>query len=386
MNELITAALDREEVQILNDFPELLMNDFETEITLWVSEYSRKYAQLPTLERLEKNFPSFVPIDSPDPIGDIFDREVLEKKRLAATNLVAEMTEKMRKFEAYDPTEDVSMVARSLNVSESGIIRYSTFDREKYFEPRVPVQFGFPLIDRVTGGLLNGDLCYIVGRLGTGKSTTAQWCTHNWWMDGKRMLFISNEMMPIDVLIRLDAMAGKFDPLKLRLSTRTIELEKKVRVVSHMAASAEGEIIFPRKRLITPSAVMAVAIQMEVDLIVIDGVYLMRPERHVNSKWERVAEVSNALKQGALELGIPVLGISQIRRLGSKDRPDIEDIAYSDALGQDADLVLSIVPHEDKDKVMLELIKNRFGDATIGTTLFIDWKTMTLIDETARPM
>ena len=120
--------------------------------------------------------------------------------------------------------------------------------------------------------------------------------------------------------------------------------------------------------------------QLEVDVIVIDGIYLMRPDRHVQSKWERVADISNSLKQGALELGIPILGITQLKRLAGK-RPDVEDIAYSDALGQDADIILSVVPEEEKrENIVLELIKNRFGDATIGTAITINWDKMTLID------
>ena len=379
MNELITAAIRDGDVQTLNDFPLDIANDFESDIVLWIAEYARKYAKLPTLKRIEKEFPHFVSIKTVDPIGDIYDQTVLRKKRLLTGSLIAKLSEEMRE-DHYDPTEEVSIVARLLNIAHSGLIKYSTFDRQEYFKPRTPIQFHFPIIDRVTGGLVNGDLAYIVGRLGTGKSTTAQWITHKWWNDGKRMLFISGEMLPIDVLMRLDAMVGKFNPRKLRLSTRTIELEKKVEVISHVAAAAEGEIIFPKRRLMTPAAIISTGMQLEVDVIVIDGIYLMRPDRHVQSKWERVADISNSLKQGALELGIPILGITQLKRLAGK-RPDVEDIAYSDALGQDADIILSVVPEEEKrENIVLELIKNRFGDATIGTAITINWDKMTLID------
>ena len=118
--------------------------------------------------------------------------------------------------------------------------------------------------------------------------------------------------------------------------------------------------------------------QLAVDIIIIDGVHLMRPERKFMARWERVAEVSNTLKQGALELGIPILGVSQVKRIGGKTRLDVEDIAYSDALGQDADVVLGIMQEEEKDRITLELIKNRFGTALLGVSIRIDWKTMTL--------
>ena len=385
MNELITAAIREEDVQVLNDFPPDLQNDWEKEIILWIAEYMRKYSKMPTLTRLQKEFDDFLPLKSVDPIMDIFDREVLEKKRLFATNMIATLSEALREAR-YDPAEVIAEVHRTLSVSQTGLIKYSTFDRGEYFKPRTPLMFHFPLIDKVTGGLLNGDLGYIVGRLGTGKSTTAQWITHQWWKDGKRMLFISGEMMPVDVLMRLDAMVGGFNPRMLRMSTKTIELQKKVEIVSHVAASASGEIIFPKSRMMTPSAIIGAATQLEVDAVIIDGVYLMRTDRYISSKWERVAEISNHLKQGALSLGIPFLGITQIRRLGGKEKVEVEDIAYSDALGQDADVILSITPGGSPNAVDLELIKNRFGNATIGTQLTIDWEHMRILDGGAAPI
>jgi len=384
MNELITAAIRDEDLQTLTDFPTELCNEFEQSILSWIFEYARKYAQIPEVERLEREFPHFVPITSSDPIGDIFDRTLLHKKRLVANSLVADLTENLRD-EHFDPTKAIANVAHVLNRSETGLVKYSTFDRSEYFKPRTPLKFHFPLIDKVTGGLLNGDLGYLVGRLGTGKSTTAQWCTHQWWKDGKRILFVSNEMLPIDVLMRLDAMVGEFNPRELRMHKKTIKLKKQVKVVSHIAAKAEGEIILPKRRLMTPAAIIGIAIQLNVDVIVIDGVYLLHPERYVAAKWERVAEVSNQLKQGALELGIPILGITQLRRMGPKEKADVEDIAYSDALGQDSDVILTIAPTDKPNTVTLELIKNRFGDATIGTTITIDWDRMTLIDSGAAP-
>ena len=73
MNELITAAIREEDVQVLNDFPPDLQNDWEKEIILWISEYMRKYSKMPTLTRLQKEFDDFLPLKSVDPIMDIFD-------------------------------------------------------------------------------------------------------------------------------------------------------------------------------------------------------------------------------------------------------------------------------------------------------------------------
>lgn len=380
MNSLITKALETGELQLLFDFPRSLENKFEQEIITWISIYTRDHGSPPTVERLTKEFSDFLPIRTKDPISDLYNQELLSKKRLLASDRVTKIVEQMED-EHYDPTDDIRALGVLTSAPDSGIIQYSKFDREEYFRPWTPLLFHFPIIDRVTGGLVHGDLCYLVGRLGVGKSTTAQWIVHNWWRDNKRIFFISNEMTPIDILIRLDAMAGHFNPLALRLRSSDKTIRDKVKVVSHIAAASKGEVLIPKRRMMRPSEVISVGTQLEVDAIVIDGVYLMHSDLPTHSRWERVADVSNALKQGALELGIPILGLSQLRRLGGKQEADTEDIAYSDALGQDADIIMALTPVEEaKNRVQLELIKSRFG-VKIGTTLLLDFDSMVVVDE-----
>lgn len=382
MNALITKALETKELQPLFDFPEVLQNKFERSVVAWISIYTKDYGVPPTMDRLTKHFPEFIPLDTADPIDDVYDQDLLSKKRSVAAESTSRIIEQLRE-ESYDPSTDIRELSRITSIPDSGIIHYSKFDREEYFRPWTPLYFHFPVIDRVTGGLVHGDLCYLVGRLGVGKSTTAQWIVHNWWRDDKRILFVSNEMMAVDVLIRLDAMAGHFNPLSLRLKSTDKTLRDKVRVVSHMASAAKGEVLIPRKRMMRPSEVISVGMQLEVDAIVIDGVYLMHAERPMQSRWERVADVSNSLKQGALELGVPILGLSQLRRMAGKSEADTEDIAYSDALGQDADIVMALQPiEEEKNKVSLEVIKSRFG-VKVGTQLSVDFDSMRVVDEGA---
>lgn len=379
MNTLITKALESGQLQELFDFPKDLQNSFEQGVISWISLYTRDHGVAPSVERLVKQFPEFFPMRSRDPIGDLYNQELLSKKRVVAADKVSRLVDNLRD-DTYDPTDDIRELNSLTSSPDAGLIRYSTFDREEYFKPWVPLLFHFPIIDRVTGGLVHGDLCYIVGRLGVGKSTTAQWITHNWWRDNKRILFISNEMAAIDILIRLDAMTGHFNPLSLRIKSTDKVLRDKVKVVSHMAAASKGEILIPRRRMMKPAEVVSVGTQLEVDAIVIDGVYLMHPDTPAQSRWERMADVSNSLKQGALELGIPILGLSQLKRLGGKEA-DTEDIAYSDALGQDADIIIALTPlEEEKGKLNLELIKSRFG-VKIGTTLSIDFDSMIVTDE-----
>jgi replicative DNA helicase len=225
----------------------------------------------------------------------------------------------------------------------------------------------------------------VAGRLGTGKSTIVQAITKHFWEQGLKILFVSAEMLPADVFARIDAMIGAFNPLDLR-KPKTTTMEGLLDAVHSVVSEEDGEIVVPKSRMMTPASIGTFARNLGADLIIVDGAYLLRPSSgHFSSKWERVATVSNELKQLALDLEVPMIGTVQIKRgAGGKDTYDPEDIALSDALGQDADFVLAINPSSVVEgSSELQLIKNRFG-STCTTRISTDFSTMK-ITETSLP-
>jgi replicative DNA helicase len=80
----------------------------------------------------------------------------------------------------------------------------------------------------------------------------------------------------------------------------------------------------------------------------------------------------------ALECHIPVIATTQIKRGAKAEVYDPEDIAYSDAIGQDADFILAIknVPSStSKHRSEMQLIKNRQGPE-ITTVIETEFETM----------
>jgi hypothetical protein len=193
-------------------------------------------------------------------------------------------------------------------------------------------------------------------------------------------------MAPGDIFSRLDGIVGSFNPLIIR-GEATDDVKKTIHKTETMvkvsSGKHHGEIFIPNNKLKTPQEVFAMAQYLAVDGIIIDGLYLMHPnEGHFGSKWERVSEVSNQIKVGAGDTLIPTIALTQVKRTGGhKDLYDPEDIAYSDSIGQDADFVLVSNPSMlDKNKIELQLIKNRFGKE-IATLCSIDFDKMKLVEE-----
>src|SRR5690606_8581098 len=113
----------------------------------------------------------------------------------------------------------------------------------------------FRLINRHTGGVGTGDFMLIVGRLGTGKSTVTQWIGKYAWEQGLRVLYVSAEMLAVDVFARIDAMMGKFNPLLLRSEEPDAAMRERLDRLADRATREGGEIIIPRTRLLSPSQI-----------------------------------------------------------------------------------------------------------------------------------
>jgi hypothetical protein len=387
MNELITRTIEADDTTWLTQVPPELLDEDESAMILDIMNYERKWERTPNLKWMMDHHEAFVPFrftasafaPEPEPIGAVYERTVNEMLASQSERLLYEVEKDL----LATGTCDVQKLGeiQKLHVLVDGAHRYSIFDRSLYFR-RGKTDIPFKIINKKIGGLADGDFMLLVGRLGTGKSTIAQWIAKHAWEQGKKILFISAEMLGVDVFSRIDAMVGKFNPLRIR-GGLTTELKKDFAHVVREIKGVEGEIIIPKNRLLSPMQISAFAQNLGADLIVVDGAYLLRSDTgNSGSKWENVASVSNQLKQMALDLQIPMIGTAQIKRNSSgADGYDPEDIAYSDALGQDADFVVAIHPNKTvAGRNELQLIKNRYGDR-IATQIFLNFEDMTIIEE-----
>jgi hypothetical protein len=78
------------------------------------------------------------------------------------------------------------------------------------------------------------------------------------------------------------------------------------------------------------------------DIVFVDGMYLMKDDR-TNSRnvdWKNITNISQDLKLTAQDFDIPLVGVTQANRSADKSTgEDLTELAYADALGQDADAV-----------------------------------------------
>lgn len=388
MNEVITRVINENCPHMLAEIPPELLNEDELEVVKFVMEYASRHGRPPSIKRVMEEHETFIPFkfmasrweEEEAPLSDVIEQTIKRKLNEASTRLLRQAQRELDE-DGETPIETLHEIER-LHVMSLGVNRFSRFDRESYFRRSV-MELPFKVINKHIGGISDGDFTLLVGRLGTGKSTIAQYISFRLWEAARRILYVSAEMPGGDVFSRIDAMVGKFNPLELR-GGRTDEMAEKLSRVFARVSGEPGEIIVPKNRLISPLEIAGFAQNLQVDLIVIDGAYLLQPSNgtRTNSRWEKVATVSNEIKQMALELNKPVIATAQIKRGANADDYTPEDIALSDALGQDADFVIALKQNQTmKERLELQLIKNRYG-SNCATQLNLNFDTMTVVDET----
>lgn len=380
MNTLVTASLCSEDVHLLLSFPVELLSENEKKTIDWIGTYLSRYSKPPTVERLCEQFDTFVPQQSSDPLGDVYERTLTKKRNRYARQYLMEIQDKLKSGD--DPLPYIENLHSAIRMGGSEVSRYSTFDRSVYHRRPTAYPYDIPLLDTYTGGISQGDLIYLIGRLGVGKTSVALWVVTKWLMNQRKVLMVSNENRADDVIAKVDSFIGGFNPIKKRTMDWTTEDLHRLNTVSYIAKNLGGEIFIPNQPVKDVKQIRTLIYTYQPDIVVVDGIYLMSGASG-DSHWEKITNISRELKQTAEGEGVPVLGIHQASRNAIGRRIEIEHIAYADALAQDADLVLGINPEED-GSLFVEAIKNRWGKNNWGFYLRIFFDNMTVrIGETA---
>ena len=238
------------------------------------------------------------------------------------------------------------------------------------------VELPYPTLQRFTGGIRSGNLWYVAGRPGQGKSAHCVVFSKNGLLTGNRVLFHSLEMSEEEVRARFHAcLATSMGYPSITLSglrDRSVDTAVYRKFIGELEDRMKDtgghlDVHTPADGPVSPSTVAARC--GEYDLTVIDYVGLMSQDGGGKAidDWRVMAGISNSLKVIALSQGTAMLCAAQINREGETGSapPKVKNLAQSDALGQDADVVLTMraKPHDVATAFSLE--KNRHGSSGI---------------------
>lgn len=231
------------------------------------------------------------------------------------------------------------------------------------------VPTGLKSLDRMLSGFQKENLIILAARPSVGKSSFAINCAQYAATTHKKSVAIfSLEMGREQIVDRMIAAQGDID--NWRITTGNLQEEDFERYGIAAGELAEAPIYIDDTPgigiLELRTKARRLHIDKKIDLVVVDYLQLVRG-RTTESRVQEVSEISQALKNLARELKVPVLALSQLSRAveirGGDRRPQLSDLRDSGSIEQDADIVMFLYRPNEEDRVNHKLLiaKHRNG-------------------------
>lgn len=283
--------------------------------------------------------------------------------------------------DGLDGISDNSVGGQTLHISEGANSAYDEIVARVTSPGIRGVPWGFAKVDNITGGKNAGELWYIAGRPGAGKTAVASNAVLNDGYSGNPCLLFSKEMNYITMMERLVAIDSGIPITNIRLGLLNQESIDKVyesfKRIKQLPIYLDTNFMMDDYYI--ESAIKKFTNTKGIKTVYIDYMQLIaeRDENMIHS----LGRISRMLKTYANGLKISVVALSQLNReVEHRDnkRPVMSDIKQSGSLEEDADLVVGLYRDEYYNKdtkypglMEFIILKNRNGPTG---TITLDFK------------
>lgn len=390
-HKLLRAVLDNGDKHALRELtPELFLEE-ELSALRWVRLHSKRFGQLPSLETANANGHLLPEASEAVPyyLQRIRDRAIYNiinerQARFAEAMACQNMTD------AIGVLKEMLVTAQTVKNPDEYITLATLGHRvmDDYLAAKVTpglrgVTSGYETLDVQTSGFMPGDLIVIVARPGMGKTWLQLKMAHAAWMAGHSAAVVTMEMINEALVRRWVGVDTGINPSLIRSGRLSHHGERKffqtVRgwqdkpPVHFLAGNFHKSV----------SSVDDMLAQFEPDVLYVDAGYLLAPsqQRRVDSATQLSKQVIDELKALAVSRKIPICITVQFNRnVRSRSqkgsRLDLADIGGTDAVGQNADIVLGLkMPHAPFSAThrIIESMKVREGEPMDFGTTFNFW-------------
>jgi hypothetical protein len=217
-----------------------------------------------------------------------------------------------------------------------------------------------------TGGVIDEDYILFYGRPKSMKTFVLTYVMAMFYEQGKRVLCYTKEMTPNNMLLRTASCLGRLPYREARLAKLSpyhrATMKNLVEDVATFAADTNG-----RNNLIVLSGQDAqghdgvVWLQSKIqqykpDVCFVDGLYLLNDDNgsKKTADWQRVMHISRDVRQMILAEHVPIIATMQANRQAAKNQSaELDEIAYSDAVGQDITQAFRVVNEKHTPTIAL---------------------------------
>jgi replicative DNA helicase len=349
----------------------------------WLYRFILTHRQAPSKLELKQQFPDFIVYRGADNVGHQCDEVKRAHKHFAileAANQAMDLVDQDLPDEALEVMARsvvevrtaMAGVAHSLDVTSDWQGIYADV-KNRMANARTKgyagVPTGFDTLDNITGGLQPGWLTIFAARLGQGKTWAGVKTAFTASQAGKRVIYFSLEQPRNQIAMRVHAFGSKkyaanpFNPMDLARGSGFDLLAYK-RFLQDMADNhASGNLLIndtSRGRL-TPASIAGTIEIEQPDLIIIDYLTLLGGG---GDDWRGSANLVGDVQSLGHTYGIPIVALAQINRTGAggKEPPGAESLYQSDAIGHDADLLVTQM-QKSEHVMMHKIAKFRHGPA-----------------------
>lgn len=205
------------------------------------------------------------------------------------------------------------------------------------------VKTGLPSLDSIIGGLYGGDLVVVGARPAVGKSTFGMALALAAARQGKRALVCSCEMSDVQYAQRVASEITGINSMALRTANLNEQQWSAIGdALNEMSNLGVGFTFSSNYVEDLYSVCTAEKDGKGLDLLIVDYIQIMDTRDRSDNETVRIARISGKLKRLAVELGIPVVALAQVKRQeGTAMRmPTLQELRGSGSLEQDADKVI----------------------------------------------
>lgn len=360
----------------------------------WIVEYTTKHGGVPTERAFSLSHSDIVIEDTSAETTSGLVAELVDQFR--QEKVAQSLSEATAALNGDDTAKALQVLSEGLREASAETLvlkdtdlvgtwaeRYAEYKR-RHDDDRTfyGTRTGFPTLDAITGGFKNQQFILWVGEPKRGKSLfsliSAQAANG---LSNKKVLYVSFEMSAEEVGGRYDALYAHVpfnDLLNGTLNRGDMDrVEEAGLLRKHRNPFVVSE---DQSRLTTVAAIRAKALDLQPDLIVIDGMYMMQDDGGEEEERKILTKVTRATKRLAQELNIPIIGTTQVLsgKVTSKSRKiESHSIGYTGSFVQDADLIIGCELDPDvPDQTILRIVEAR--NAAKGAVIKVqwDWSTM----------
>lgn len=200
---------------------------------------------------------------------------------------------------------------------------------------------GFPSIDKLTMGLVGGELIIVAGETSRGKTLLSMNIANKIAVKGGRVLFVTLEMTHAELTSRYMYVNDGFDT------------EDFLTVAAHTVFQKNDELDWKDIDGLIANAKK----ELDVDLVVVDHLHYFT--RELKNVADDLGRITKEFKKNAIRHNIPVILISHVRKMGEKEDLNENALRGSSLIGQDADIVLFVNRDPETNQMGVLITKNR---------------------------